>query len=68
MSLEGNKIVHQFIDDIFNKVNLENISMFVTPDLVYHASGEDITGIENFKKWVSSDHSIFPDIHFTIMG
>jgi len=68
MSVEENKqVVHQFIDEIFNKVNVENIRMFVTPDLVYHASGEDITGIENFKKWVSSDHSIFPDIHFTIM-
>jgi len=68
MSVEENKqVVHQFIDEIFNKVNLENIGMFMTPDLVYHASGEDITGIENFKKWVSSDHSIFPDIHFTIM-
>jgi len=68
MSVEENKqVVHQFIDEIFNKVNLENIGMFMTPDLVYHASGEDITGIENFKKWVSSDNSIFPDIHFTIM-
>jgi len=68
MSVEENKqVVHQFIDEIFNKVNLENIGMFMTPDLVYHASGEDIIGIENFKKWVSSDHSIFPDIHFTIM-
>ncbi len=68
MSIEENKqVVRQFIDEIFNQVNVENIGKFVTPDLVYHATGEDISGIENFKKWVSSDHSIFPDIHFTIM-
>ncbi len=67
MSIAENKqIAEKFIDEIFNKVNLENISRFVTPDFIYHGSGEDITGMENFKNWVSSDHSIFPDIHFTI--
>jgi steroid delta-isomerase-like uncharacterized protein len=67
MSIAENKqIAEKFIDEIFNKVNLENISRFVTPDFIYHASGEDITGMENFKKWVSADHSIIPDIRFTI--
>jgi steroid delta-isomerase-like uncharacterized protein len=68
MSLaEKKQIAREFIDEIFNKVNLETISKFVTPDFIYHSSGEDVTGMENFKEWVSSDHSIFPDIHFTIV-
>ncbi len=68
MSLAENKqIVHDFIDEIFNKGNLEGVSRFVTPDFIYHAQGEDITGLENFKEWVSSDSSIFPDIRFTII-
>ena len=68
MSLVENKqIVHEFIDEIFNKMNMENLSRFVTPDFIYHASAEDVIGMENFKKWVSSDHSIFPDIRFTIL-
>ena len=68
MSLVENKqIVREFIDEIFNKMNMENLSRFMTPDFIYHASGEDVTGMENFKEWGSSDHSIFPDIRFTIL-
>jgi steroid delta-isomerase-like uncharacterized protein len=68
MSFEENKqIVREFIDEIFNKVHLENLSRFVTPDFIYHGSGEDVTGIENFKEWISSDHSMYPDIRFTIL-
>ncbi|MGC2681798.1 MAG: ester cyclase [Candidatus Nitrosopolaris sp.] len=63
---ENKKIAEKFIEEIFNKVNLENVSRFLTPDFTYHGSGEDISGMENFKEWVSSDHSIIPDIHFTI--
>ena len=63
---ENKKNAEKFIDEIFNKVNLEDISTFVTPDFIYHTSGEDITGMENFKNWVSADHSLYPDIHFTI--
>ena len=68
MSMEENKqIAEKFIEEIFNKVNLENIDRFLTPDFIYHGSGgDDISGMENFKEWVSSDHSIIPDIHFTI--
>jgi predicted ester cyclase len=39
----------------------------VSPHIIYHARGEDVTGIENFKKWVSTDRSLFPDIRFTIV-
>lgn len=28
---------------------------------------EDVTGIENFREWVSSDLSVFPDLRFTIV-
>lgn len=40
---------------------------FVTSDFICHARGKDVTGIENFKEWVSSDRSVFPDIRFTIL-
>ena len=67
MSIEENKIIaEKFIDEIFNKVNLQNVDRFLTPDFIYHGSGEDISGMENFKDWVSADHNIIPDIHFTI--
>ena len=64
---ENKQTVHEFIDEIFNKGNFEGVSKFVTLDFTYHAQGEDVSGLENFKEWVSSDSSIFPDIHFTII-
>ena len=64
--VQNRQIAEKFIDEIFNKVNLENIDRFLTPDFIYHGNSEDISGMENFKNWVSADHSIIPDIHFTI--
>jgi steroid delta-isomerase-like uncharacterized protein len=68
MSYAGNKqIAEKFIDEIWNKGNLDGVGRFVTSDFTYHARGEDVTGIENFKEWVSSDLSVFPDLRFTIV-
>jgi steroid delta-isomerase-like uncharacterized protein len=64
---ENKQIAQKFIEEIFNDGNLEAVSRLVTPDFIYHARGEDVTGMENFKEWVSSDRSIFPDIRFTIV-
>lgn len=44
--IENKRIVQEFIDETYNKGNLENINKFVTPDFIYHARGEDIEGIE----------------------
>jgi steroid delta-isomerase-like uncharacterized protein len=68
MSLAENKqIARDFIDEIFNKGNLERVSRFVTPGFIYHSTAEDLDGMEKFKEWISSDRSIFPDIRFTIV-
>jgi steroid delta-isomerase-like uncharacterized protein len=64
---ENKQVAQKFIEEIFNKGNLEGVSRFVTPDFIYHARGEDVKGIEKFKNWISSDRSIFPDIRFTIV-
>jgi steroid delta-isomerase-like uncharacterized protein len=64
---ENKRIAETFIDEIFNKGILEGVNRFVTTDFTYHVRGEDITGTENFKEWVSSDRSIFPDIRYTIL-
>ncbi|MGA9154059.1 MAG: ester cyclase [Candidatus Nitrosopolaris sp.] len=60
-------MVQEFIDETYNKGNLENTSKFVTPDFAYHARGEDLEGVEAYNEWVSLDRSIFPDITFTIL-
>ena len=68
MSLAEIKVtVRQFFDDVYNQSNLENLDNLLTPDFVYHARGEDVEGIENFKKWISSDRAAFPDMRFTMV-
>ena len=64
---ENKRIAETFIDEIFNKRILERVNGFVTSDFTYHVRGEDITGTENFKDWVSSDRSVFPDIRYAIL-
>jgi predicted ester cyclase len=66
MSLVENKrIARNFIEEMFNKGNVENANRFVTPDFIYHARAEDIVGIDKFKTCVATDHATFHDMHFT---
>ena len=68
MSLvEPKQFAWQFIDEMFNKGNLQEANRFITSDFTYHSRGEDVEGLEKFKEWVSSDRNIFPDIHYTLV-
>jgi steroid delta-isomerase-like uncharacterized protein len=60
-------LVKSFVEEIFNARNTEAAKNFVTPDIVYHGMGEEVKGIEEFKKWVSEDLSAFPDMKVTIL-
>ena len=67
MSLEEIKqLAWNFIDEVFNKGNVNETDRLVMPEFIYHARGEDIEGLEKFKEWVSSDRGIFADIRFTL--
>ena len=66
MSLVENKrVAREFIEEMFNKGNVESANRFVTPDFIYHARGEDIIGVDKFKACVTTDHTTFRDIYFT---
>ena len=68
MSLEETKqLAWKFVDEIFNKGNINEADRFVTPDFIYHARGEDIEGLEKFKEWFSSDTGVFSDIRITLV-
>ncbi|MGH9913111.1 MAG: ester cyclase [Nitrososphaeraceae archaeon] len=60
-------IARKFVEEIFNARNTEAAKNFVTPGIVYHGMGEEVRGIEEFKKWVSEDLSAFPDMKVTIL-
>ena len=66
MSLEVKQIAWKFIDEIFNKGNINEADRLVMPEFIYHARGEDIEGLQNFKEWFSSDTGVFSDIQFTL--
>jgi predicted SnoaL-like aldol condensation-catalyzing enzyme len=65
MSIENKRIAREFIDQMFNKGNVENAAQFVTSDFIYHARGEDIIGLDKFKACVATDHTTFRDMCFT---
>ena len=66
-STEHKRIVHEFIDETYNKGNFKNTDRYVTSDFIYHARGVSIEGIEAYNEWVSSNRSIFPNIRVTIV-
>jgi steroid delta-isomerase-like uncharacterized protein len=68
MSSMQNKTVSQrFIEEVFNARKSEEANNFVTPDIIYHGMGEEVRGLEEFKRWVAEDLSAFPDMKITIV-
>ena len=68
MSNTQNKTISQrFIEEVFNARKTEEANNFVTPDVIYHGMGEEVRGLEEFKRWVSEDLSAFPDMKITIV-
>ena len=60
-------IARGFVEEIFNARKTEMAKNFVTPDIIYHGMGEEVKGLEEFKKWVGEDLSAFPDMKVTIV-
>ena len=60
-------IARTFVEEIFNARKTEMAKNFVTPDIIYHGMGEEVKGLEEFKKWVGEDLSAFPDLKITIV-
>lgn len=57
-----------FVTEVLGKGNFDMLTNLVTSDFVYHARGETIEGVQNFKEWVASDQKVFSDIHYTVVG
>ena len=52
-------MARSFVEEIFNARRTEVAKDFVTPDIIYHGMGEEVRGLEEFKKWVAEDLSHF---------
>jgi steroid delta-isomerase-like uncharacterized protein len=68
MSYTQNKtIARRFVEEIFNARKTEMVNNFVTPDIIYHGMAEEVSSMEEFKRWVAEDLSAFPDMKVTIL-
>ena len=66
-STEYKTIAQRFVEVIFNERKTEMAKNYVTPDIAYHGMGEEVSGLENFKRWVAEDLSAFPDMKIAIL-
>lgn len=65
MSTETNKeLTRRFIDEVFNKGNLDLIDEYVAEDYVDHAQG--LQGRDAYKHVLAGIRHAFPDLHVTI--
>ena len=66
MGIEENKARHrQFVEEIFNKKNLELIPEFIAPGFVDHMPVDDLYG-EKGVNFTAALITAFPDLHWTI--
>jgi predicted ester cyclase len=63
----NNSIAEQFVEEVLNKGNLDKIKNLITPDIVWHGQYKEVKGLKSFKKWISLERSIFPDMQFNIV-
>lgn len=64
MSAESNiALVRQWVEQIWNAANLEQLALFHPPSFVNH--GDPLT-IEASKEWHLRNRETFPDIHYVI--
>ena len=63
---QNEEIVHRFFEEVWGLGKLDALDDIVSQDIVIHVPGRDIEGIENFKKFIMSYRSAFPDVKITI--
>jgi steroid delta-isomerase-like uncharacterized protein len=66
MSIEENKaIVRQYLEEVWNRKNLDAVDRFIASDLVQHVRNVS-PGREGIKKFFELIYASFPDARFTI--
>jgi steroid delta-isomerase-like uncharacterized protein len=69
MSVEENRtLIHRFVEEVFNRGNLDVVEEIYAPIYVGHTAGlpEQTLGPEGVKEFVELYRSAFPDLHTTI--
>ena len=67
MSEENKAVVRRYIEEILNRSNPTPVEEIFTEDSIFHAPGmPELRGLEGRKQLVSTIHTAFPDIRYTI--
>jgi predicted ester cyclase len=68
MSTEENKAtVRRFTEEGWNQGNVAVFDELNAPNFIYHDPGApQVRTIEDYKRWITENRSVFPDLHFTI--
>jgi predicted ester cyclase len=68
MSTQENKaIVRRFFEEVLNQGNLAVAFELNAPNWVYHdPNAPDVRTLEDYKRWITENRSVFPDLHLTI--
>lgn len=57
----------QFVEEVLNRGNFDKIKDLIIPNIVWHGQYKKVKGLRSFKKWLSLERSIFPDMQFSIV-
>jgi predicted ester cyclase len=68
MSFVNNKaIVAQFVEEVLNRGNLDEINNLASPNIVWHGQYKKVKSLKSLKKWLSLERNIFPEMQFMIV-
>ena len=54
------RYARRFVEEIFNARKTEMAKNFVTPDIIYHGMGEEVRGLEEFKRLHIAQRLLLP--------
>ena len=61
----GKRLMHHYVDDMFNKHDLTGLDGMLAEGYVYRAMGMEIKGLDGYKTTVEPLFAAFPDVHNT---
>ena len=66
-TVENKALVQRIWGEVLNEGKTEKMNELFASDYAYHGpGGQELKGIESFKKFITWLHTSFPDIQFTV--
>lgn len=63
---EGKRILRHYVEDLFNRHDLDELGDWLADGYVYHALGMDVRGVDGYKATVEPLFVAFPDVRNTM--